>query len=110
MLEAIKRTLNIQSKGSLKPVVLNKDPEVAKEIGFTGELRKGMWVADAQGKVGIAVGINGKFVNVDWTNSEGETILTAPIQGALLSQARWSQIPEARRPSQAAALSKGYFN
>jgi hypothetical protein len=110
MLEAIKRTLNINSKGSVKPVVLNKDPEVAKEIGFTGELRKGMWVATSEGKVGIATGLLGKFVVVDLVDETGATVITATLQGATLSQARWSQIPESRRPSQAAALSKGYFN
>lgn len=99
---ALNRTLNAPSQES---------PEKYNEIGFTGELRKGMWVfSDSLGKLGIVTGTVGKHVTIDWVNEKGETTLSGAVQGGTLRQARFSEIPELRKPSPETALRFGYFN
>lgn len=73
-------------------------------------LRKGMWVVDGDGSVGIVAAFNGDgTVEVHNVDGDGTTTLIRPaISAAGLRQAFCSEIPEARRPAEDVAASLGY--
>ena len=61
-------------------------------------IRKGMWVVTADGKVGIArERLEDGRIEFHHVNDEGETILVYPVLEAELVQARYREIPQARR-------------
>lgn len=83
----------------------------ATDIAFSGELRKGMWVhSQSLNRIGIVTGNVGKHVAVDLVNDKGETTESVAVQAGTLQQARFSQIPDNRKPEQSAAMRFGYFN
>lgn len=79
---------------------------------YTGQIRGGMWVTDHNDRIGIVENIIGtKFVDVMYVDPvEGTNVAASRINLSQVKQARFSQIPEKRKPSQEAALAKGYFN
>lgn len=72
-------------------------------------LRKGMWVVNQTGKVGILVEfLDFATAEVHYTDDQGETILVAQTPVSELKQATFMDIPAPRRPSLDIARSKGY--
>lgn len=73
------------------------------------KLRKGMWVINTDGKVGILVDfLDFGTAEVHYTNDSGETILVAQVSVDKLKQAEFLNIPAPRRPSLEVARAKGY--
>ncbi len=77
-----------------------------------GALRKGMWVKDAEGRVGLAASfqISGGdwVVEVHYTDDQGFNIDYDVKRLNELVQAGWKDIPGPRRPSKRNAARMGY--
>ncbi len=73
------------------------------------KFRKGMWVVNEQGKVGVLVDfLDFGNAEVHYTNESGETILVIQLPVSTLKQAAFTDIPAPRRPSLEVARAKGY--
>lgn len=93
-------------------------PKLTLEQRKAGYLEKGMWVVHSD-HVGILVDFGGAKSIVHLVRENGTTIEGVTEEGnrtadvvvptAALRQAKLKEIPEARRPSAAAAAELGYF-
>ncbi len=96
-----------------KPKIIKPEPEPELPVAVVQQklivIRPTKWVAWAD-MVGIVVSMDGSgYVVVDQVAASGETVRQHRVHGGMLRLARLQQIPESRRPANAAyAATLGY--